>query len=680
MGIALSLGLYFCASSDVALEKEIAVNRHRWFPVALSVLALLCAVLGFPSPVAGGMGRWTLFGPGAGGISPRVFVGRTLFAYGGGGLYKSTDDGDSWTYVGYSPEGTLFNLFVLGPKHPGIFFGVTTSGRLVQSTDGAGSWSALHGPPGDVLTMAIVPSEPPTLLAAVSNVLWRSTDGGAHWAEIVHAPSTISEILVAPGWPPLVLLALRDTGILRSDNGGRSWTLIKRLTDGGEIEGIGGLTVAPSQPDTLYATGSTGRSFGLMKSEDSGRTWTFISDRVSGFVTVDPHDPTVLYTGGISDNSSPGGLWISRDSGGSWRQQRTIPLSFFGGDEVVSILFAPHTNALYVGTRSHGVAKSRDGGTTWTAGAQAGLFTGTWTTLQFRPGAPQDVFLVLDGLGDTLYSSTDGGVAWAPLARPDPYQSISALGLDPADPKLLYAGSYRGVWRSVDGGATWEHSLFLLSRPISFAFPAPGTVLAGMDQGVYRSTDRGLSWTPVLLPDGSPFSFNSHLVPDPTRPQTVYAWTEAIPQGLLQTWKSTDGGQTWRELPQHARALVIDPQNPLTLYAVEKPEFDRHELVVRTTDGGETWERLPSSGLRAPRVKINVLLVDTVTSTTLYAGTSEGVLRSQDGGATWTPLSPWGLVRRDRKIILGLAADPKVPHRIYALAEAGGAFEIQVLE
>jgi hypothetical protein len=72
------------------------------------------------------------------------------------------------------------------------------------------------------------------------------------------------------------------------------------------------------------------------------------------------------------------------------------------------------------------------------------------------------------------------------------------------------------------------------------------------------------------------------------------------------------------------------------------------------------------------------LVVDPVTSETLYAGTTEGVFRSKDGGTTWKPLAPWELSRRDRKSITLLVAHPAIPHRLYALAEDGGAFEIQL--
>ncbi|HEX3525894.1 MAG TPA: hypothetical protein VH988_02405 [Thermoanaerobaculia bacterium] len=517
-----------------------------------------------------------------------MLVGRTLFAT-AGGLFRSTDDGGSWTYVGHSPEGMVVSALAEPGEQPGALIGLTRTGRLVHSMDSGASWTALGGPPAFVDRLALVPTAPTTLLASAIDILWGSTDLGAHWTQLVRAPSTIRAITIGPGKPAAVFLSL-DRGLLRSDNGGHTWTVLAaRLKGGGRLVDVDYL-VGSDQTGTLYAEAVLDFGAGLVKSEDGGWSWAVVSERVFGPVLADPLNPSVLYTGGIySDGQN--GFWISRNGGNSWTKRPTTPPDFFGSDEIRTAFFSPHAHALYVGTRSHGIAESRDGGKSWTAGAQAGLFSGVWTALQFRPGAPQEVFLALDGLHDSLYSSTDSGLTWAPLGQPDPYWGISALGLDPADPKLIYAGSpVRGVWRSVDGGVTWEHSLDLLSRPLSFAFPEPGAVLVGMDYGVYRSADRGKTWTMVLAgnPDGSPFFFESHLVPDPAQPRTVYAWTDDGDSSLLQIWKSEDAGLTWRELPEHAGTLAIDPRQPATLYAVEAGSGQRGGAVVRTTDSGET--------------------------------------------------------------------------------------------
>ena len=199
------------------------------------------------------------------------------------------------------------------------------------------------------------------------------------------------------------------------------------------------------------------------------------------------------------------------------------------------------------------------------------------------------------------------------------------LAIDPTTPTTLYVGTATGVFKSTDGGGSWN--------PIG-----PGLV------------SPGISLTPVYA-----------LAIDPTTPATVYAGG---------AYKSTDGGGTWRPtaLATSVLALAIDPTTPTTLYADG----------FKSTDGGSSW-----SALDLATAAVDALAIDPTTPTTLYAGTYYapgtyaatflGVHKSVDGGASWSPLNA-GFP--PKTVVTALALDSAKPTTLYA-GTGAGVFAIQ---
>ncbi len=227
---------------------------------------------------------------------------------------------------------------------------------------------------------------------------------------------------------------------------------------------------------------------------------------------------------------------------------------------------------------------------------------------------------------------------WTPLG-PDS-AGIFALAVHPEDPRILYAGTQTGgVFKSIDGGATWRPSNAGLGggtpnaglRALVIDPRDPDTVYAAtLNDGIFRSGDGGRSWVPAsqgLPRAGAGFQWIFSLILDPRSPHTLYAG------GLGGVFRSTDGGRTWKPrragLPEGRSiwTLALDPATGM-LWA----GCDLAGGVFRSADQGKSW-KASSSGI--PTGPIVSLAIDPGDPRRLLAGTTDGLFRSTDTGRSW---------------------------------------------
>ncbi len=253
----------------------------------------------------------------------------------------------------------------------------------------------------------------------------------------------------------------------------------------------------------------------------------------------------------------------------------------------------------------------------------------------------------IGGASGGVFKSEDAGVSWRPIFDDQDAMSIGALALAPSDPNVLWAGTGEpfirsnvsigdGVYRSTDGGDTWRHMglektgrvgrILIDPRDPDVVFVAALGTLYGPQQerGVYRTKDGGRTWERVLFVDENTGAVD--LVMNPANPRILFAatwqmqiWTWGRLSGGPGSgiWKSTDGGDTWVRLEGHGLprgtmgkiGLAVSPADPERVYALietnSNGDFEAlgdHEGVLwRTDDGGATWDMVNADHTLAQR-------------------------------------------------------------------------------
>ena len=291
------------------------------------------------------------------------------------------------------------------------------------------------------------------------------------------------------------------------------------------------------------------------------------------------------------------------------------------------------------------------------------------------PGQPNVFYMAPNNGG--VWKTTDYGRTWNPIFDDQPTGSVGALAIAPSNPEIIYVGSGEGlrrpdlstgdgIYKSSDGGRSWQHLGLRDGQQIAAIVVDPhdpNRVLVAVlghpygpnaERGVFRSTDGGLTWQKVLYKDENTGAID--LAFDPSNSQIIYAdmWASRRPpwttgggyngpgSGL---YKSTDGGTTWRQLakglPTWAEGLGrvglgIAPNDSSQIYAlVDSPKLGG---LYRSDDAGETWQRINSDDrLWGRGDDFACVRVDPKNKDTIYIA-NISTYRSTDGGHNFTAI------------------------------------------
>jgi photosystem II stability/assembly factor-like uncharacterized protein len=303
---------------------------------------------------------------------------------------------------------------------------------------------------------------------------------------------------------------------------------------------------------------------------------------------------------------------------------------FRGGRSNAACGVVGDTRTYYMGTTGGGLWKTDDMGITWRNVSDGYFKSGSIGAVAVAESDPNVVYVgtgehavrgVMTHPGDGVYKSTDAGKTWKKIGL-ELTQHISRIVIDPKDPKIvlvaaqgaLYSHSQqRGIYKSIDGGATWKNVLFVNDKTgaaeLSMDMTNPRILYAAMwehgrlpwkvisggpGSGLYKSTDEGESWE--KLKDGLPEEMGKmSIAVSRSNPETVYALIESDSDkeagGLFV---SNNAGKKWSRVTNDHRLvqrawyyieLFIDPKNENTIYVMSAP-------ALRSTDGGKTWENL----------------------------------------------------------------------------------------
>lgn len=307
-------------------------------------------------------------------------------------------------------------------------------------------------------------------------------------------------------------------------------------------------------------------------------------------IALHPTKPNILY---LATNDY---VFKTRDEGQTWENVS----QGMTHSRVIALAVDPLLPAnVYAGTKGDGVFKSFSGGQRWRS-RQVGLGGVTITSvvheLKFVPGSSQHLFAATS-MG--VFETENGGDTW--IKRMEgmiEVLMVVTVDVDPNQPQTLYAGTSGGVYKSVDGAKTWEKvnnglvasDVLKSSRALSVVKIKidphhPETVYAATLKGLYKTIDGGDSWQRIA--ESLPDQFLSDLVLDSAQPDVLYV---ASRQGIH---KSMDGGKTWQAMNEgltnlNIRALAISTIAPQTLYA-----GTNRAGLFRSRNGGQSWESVP---------------------------------------------------------------------------------------
>ena len=338
-----------------------------------------------------------------------------------------------------------------------------------------------------------------------------------------------------------------------------------------------------------------------------------------------------------------------------------------GGRSQTSAGSARRPLEYYFGATGGGLWKTTNGGVTWFPVTDHQLHSSSVGAVAVAPSNPDIVYIGMGETelrgnimqGDGVYKSIDAGKTWKHMGLADT-QSIARIRIDPSDPNLVYVAALghpygpneeRGIFKSSDGGATWQRVLFrnnragavdlsmdpnhprVLYATIWDVYRTPWSLSSGGPaSGFFKSTDGGSNWTEITRNPGLPRGTLGKITVSVSRADSnrVYALVEADDGGLFQsddagaTWKLVNADRSIRQRAFYFSRITADPQRRDTVYAMNV-EF------YRSDDGGKTFRRG-----HTPHADHHDLWIAPDDSQRMIASDDGGAAVSTDGGVTWT--------------------------------------------
>jgi len=383
-----------------------------------------------------------------------------------------------WKRLSDNWLGNGFIHIAFDPSKLNTLYAGTYQGGLFRSEDGGVTWQTIgQGPFANSLMIKVKvdPSNSSRLLAGGYDGLFKSEDRGLSWLPVLS--DQIEVIVFHPTKVGFVLVG-SDHGLWTSFDAGETWSSVSRL-QGIRVDSLG---LNLDEPEEIFA--GTHKS-GLFRSRDGGSSWEAINYGIANtFVSAlstDPSVPKRLYAGTLGD-----GLFITDDMGVSW--------SHVGGELAgtsVKALLASSTNpgSIFAGTWD-GLFMSQDAGQTW-ARSSPPLDGKQVVSL----AASQTGAIYAGTYGDGLFTSSDSGNTWRVTDSPQLYVTAIVVGYN--DPELVFVGTLGGVFRSNDGGKTWELSsggLRDLSIQELTIDSETDYLYAATGDGIYLSRNQGAGW------------------------------------------------------------------------------------------------------------------------------------------------------------------------------------------
>lgn len=529
-----------------------------------------------------------------------------------GGLWKSTDAGNSWatntdflSIIGCSdlaidPTNTQIMYLATGDLE-----GDRMSAGILKSTDGGATWNTtiLNWAPDDFLKaskLLMNPTNPLNMILATNNGIYRTTDGWVTRTKGVFpagSPS-LKDMEFKPGDPNTIYASGKE--IYKSIDNGANWVEVSSGIPAG-IERIA-LGVSANNSSYVYAliADDTDRKFlGLYRSVDSGTTFTerSTSPNILGYeadgsdtegqgnydlaITVSPTDVNLITIGGINH-------WQSIDGGRNW-----VNLSVWDSGEVHADIHE----------------------------------------ISYLPGSSTTMFSCNDG---GIFKSTDNGNNFVDISHNLAISQVVGIGLSTnVESKILSGEQDNGT--NLKTGPNWGNIRGGDGGDCFFDYTNNNTIYIQYVEGAFsRSDDGGATNEPITsgLPAG--FDFYSPWIIDPVNPNKLYVG------GIPELYVSSNKGNSWTELGTPSgtgtiKSIAVAPSNTSIIYVVKE------DAVSKSINGGVSFFNITGTlpVVDAALAGVTVSNLDPLKVWVIFSGysTDSKVFKSVDGGNTWTNIS-----------------------------------------
>lgn len=365
-------------------------------------------------------------------------------------------------------------------------------------------------------------------------------------------------------------------------------------------------------------------------------------------------------------NSQKSGEKAEKEETRSYQAMKWRLVGPFRGGRATCITGIPSQPLVYyMGAAGGGVWKTEDGGITWHNVSDGFIKTGSVGAIAVANDDPNVIYVGMgeapvrgqsSSFGDGMYKSTDAGKTWTRIGLENT-RTISKVLVHPRNEDLVYVAAQgsrwaptqdRGVYRSTDGGRTWQKILFVApdAGPSDLAMdPSNPRILyaafwdhqrtpwqvrsGGPNSGIWKTTDGGDHWT--RLSQGLPKEMGKiGISVSPADPDRVYANIEAEHGGLFRsddagkTWKRTSGDRVIRARAWYYTVVTPDPKSADVVYVINAP-------IEKSIDGGKTF-----TTLRAPHGDNHALWINPNNPLNMANANDGGADITFDGGKSWS--------------------------------------------
>ncbi|MFN4768493.1 MAG: hypothetical protein ACK5JL_00480 [Candidatus Kapaibacterium sp.] len=634
-----------------ALERAIAQQDQMWRRKGGG--ALLAA-----SPT------WKAIGPGNIGGRTRTIVcdpkkdGWVYAGAAGGGIWRTTDRGESWTPIFDYQNSLCMGAMAIDPKNSDILYAATGEiapasnmhdgwgTGMYKSVDGGKTWRLLGLTTVGAFSKVYVHPKNSNLLYAggvrTGSGLYRSTDAGASWKRLNRL--SVSDISINPNDENELFLGVVGEGVFHTLNGGDSvWKSsagfpyrVGRVSVqmcGANNKKVYCLIEGPNPADTTQ----NNKGYVLV-SDDNGVTWRTVitadnqifGDNNQGyydnFIEAHPTNPDIAYFGGID-------FYLTTNGGVNWTN---ISNSYSGGgvhpDQHACAFNPLNPDEVYI-ANDGGVYRSANLSSRFEAvnnGYEATAYYAMdidFTASDKTYGGTQD---------NGTSGSTGPSIDWRGILGGDGF----FVAVSPLDPNIIYCENYNGTVKTVNlsTGRVSQNVAGIPSTDPTGAWSSPivldrgtATLYHGR-KALYQQAVGSNQWQ-AFSPALDTGSFVSAIGPSPVDGDHCWAGYES---GSL--WRTTNGGTNWtgvtiNGLPQrYIRDVIPSSVDVKTAWVCYSGYGTGHVYVTR--DGGKTWSNISTT---LPDIPVNALAVLQSNENVIFAGTDIGVFATFNGGQSWFP-------------------------------------------